>query len=203
MDLINDNNIITVFTVFATVISAILGKQSLPIFFDSLQRRNLKNALNDLQTFSALDKFDDDFKTKFVEPYVKELYFFSQTGIDTNEKSIPKYISFKDKLGGNYTWPKINRAKQHLDLNSSEIKINLSKMERISANIAIVVSLVFFAGGIILHSYLNQFKTHGTRDILIIMGSLIFPMIIGFLFLFSVDSILIAKQIEKRLESIL
>jgi hypothetical protein len=202
MNPINENIIVTVLTVSGTVLTAILGKQSLSDLFDSLQRRNLKNVLNDLETFSKLDKFDDDFKTKFVEPYVKELYFFSQTGIDTNEKSIPKYISFKDKLGGNYTWPKIKRAKQHLDLNGQEIKIKLSKTERICANIVIALSLLFFTGGIILYSYLSQFKTQGIGDILIIMGSLILPMIISFLFFISVDSILIAKKMEKRLESL-
>ncbi|MCV9932876.1 hypothetical protein OIU80_11325 [Flavobacterium sp. LS1R47] len=202
MDLINENIIKTVLTVSGTVLAAILGKQSLSNLFDSLQRRNLKNVLNDLETFSALDKFDEDFKTKFIEPHVKELYFFSQTGIDTNEKSIPKYISFKDKLGGNYTWPKIKRAKQHLDSNGPEIKINLSKTERICANIAISLSLFFFTGGIILYFYLNQFKTQGIGDILITMGSLVVPMIIGFLFFISVDSILIAKQMEKRLKSL-
>lgn len=133
---------------------------------------------------------------------MKELCFFSQTGIDTNEKSIPKYISFKDKLGGNYTWPKIKRAKQHLDSNGPEIKINLSKTERICANIAISLSLFFFTGGIILYFYLNQFKTQGIGDILITMGSLVVPMIIGFLFFISVDSILIAEQMEKRLKSL-
>lgn len=76
MDLINENIIKTVLTVSGTVLAAILGKQSLSNLFDSLQRRNLKNVLNDLETFSALDKFDDDFKTKFIEPHVKELYFF-------------------------------------------------------------------------------------------------------------------------------
>ncbi|OXA71246.1 hypothetical protein B0A67_13385 [Flavobacterium aquidurense] len=200
MDLIHGNIITTMLTIFGTVIVAILGKQSLADVFDFFQRRKLKNLLNDLETYSVMDKFDDDFKTKFVTPYLKELYFFSLTGIDANEESIPKYIDFKNRL--NYTWTKIKKAKQHFDLNSSEIKINLSIYERICANIAIVCFIILLLGGTILFTYLNQFKTQGIRDILIILSSLIIPAVIGILLIRAVGSILIAKQMENRLNKI-
>ncbi|WP_374175298.1 hypothetical protein [Flavobacterium tructae] len=202
MDLAHINIITTVLTVLGAVIVAVLGKQSLTDLLDFFQRRKLKNLLNDLETYSALEKFDDEFKTKFVTPHLKELYFFSLTGIDTNEESIPKYIDFRNKLGGNYSWIKINKAKQHFDLNSTEIRINLTPYERICAKIAIGSFIILLLVGIILFSYLNQFKIQGIRDFLLVLSSLIIPAIIGYLFIIAVESILIAKQMEKRLKKL-
>lgn len=202
MDLIHSNIITTVLTVLGTVIVALLGKQSLADLFDFFQRRKLKNLLNDLETYSALEKFDDEFKTKFVNPYLKELYFFSLTGINANEEAIPKYIDFKNKLNANYTWAKINKAKQHFDLNSPEIKIKITPYERICANIAITSFIILILVGVILFSYLNQFKIQGIRDFLLVLSSLIVPAIIGYSFIIAVESILIAKQMEKRLKNL-
>lgn len=117
-------------------------------------------------------------------------------------KQFPNILILKNKLNANYTWTKINKAKQHFDLNSPEIKIKITAYERICAKIAITSFIILILVGVILFSYLNQFKIQGIRDFLLVLSSLIVPAIIGYSFIIAVESILIAKQMEKRLESL-
>lgn len=198
MDLINSS----IITAVSAVVGVILGKQPLVNVFDFFQRRKLKNALNILETHSMFDKFEDDFKSKFIISYLKELYFVTQTGIDTNEKSISKYIDFKNKLGANYTWKEIKNVKQHLDLNSNDIKIKLSKYERFYVKFTFICFPIFLLIGVITFFFLNQFRPQGIKEIFIVLASLIIPAICGYLFVATANSIFIAERMEKRLNNL-
>jgi hypothetical protein len=118
MNLIDDITLVTISSLFGVII----GKQSILNVVDFFYKRKLKKTLEILETYPMLHEFDEVFNSEFIIPYLQELHFSAETGIQTNEKSIYKYINFKNKLGANFTWLDIKMAKMHLDLNSEEIK---------------------------------------------------------------------------------
>lgn len=181
-------------------VGGILG---LPIvhFFNFFQRRKLQKITNALEANSLFDKFEDNFKTEFILPDLKEAYFYIQTGIMTNEKSIIKYIEFKNKLGWNYTWAQIKIVQPHLDIKSEEIKISLNMSDKIYGNLVLIFWAILFLIGFILFIYLNQFKIQGTKEIIIVLSGLVIPSIFGYLLVASANSIFIAKHMEKRLNN--
>ena len=198
MDLIN--GIIT--TIISSLLGAFLGKQSISNVFNFFQRRKLKNMINTLDTHSLFEKLDADFKSEFILPDFKEIYFYIQTGIETNEKSILKYIEFKNKLGGKYTWPDIKKVDQHLDLQSEEIKIKLNKLQRTYSSVAFISFPLILLTGFILLS-LHSVESQSMMEIFITMLSYLFlPAICGYVFLATSTSIFIAKQMEKRLRNL-
>lgn len=198
MDLIN--GIIT--TIISSLLGAFLGKQPISNVFNFFQRRKLKNMINTLDTHSLFEKFDADFKSKFILPDLKEIYFYTQTGIETNEKSILQYIEFKNKLGGKYTWTDIKKVNQHLDLQSEEIKIKLNKLQRTYSSVAFISFPLILLTGFALLS-LHSVESQSMIEIFMTMLSYLFlPAICGYVLLATSTSIFIAKRMEKRLNNL-
>jgi hypothetical protein len=189
-------------SILSTLLGAFMGKQSLANVFNFFQRRKLKKTTNILETHSMFDKFDTDFKTEFILPDLKESYFYIQTGIETNEKSIQKYIEFKNKLGGKYTWADIKKVNEHLDLQSEEIKINLNKLQRTYSSVAFTsFPLILLTG--FAHFYLHPVELQSIIENFMAMLTYLFlPAICGYLFVSSANSIFIAKHMEKRLKNL-
>lgn len=177
---------------------ALLGKVKIVL----LQSGKLKK-LQDLKTAHSLfDKFETDFEKQFFENEWKEACFFMCSGIETNYKSIPKYIRLKDKLGLNYNWTHIREAQSYLDLNDHDIKINLKWYDRIVWNIVLLIFILCLLLFPFLFSYIDQFKAQGLLIYLIMTFLCLVPTIIGYLFVVSFYPIKMAQKIEKRLKKI-
>jgi hypothetical protein len=183
--------------ILPTFLGAFLGKQPLDNLFNFFQRRKLKEITNILEKDSL---FDTNFKGEFIIPYLKEIYFNILTGIETNEKSIIKYVKFKNKLGGKYNWADIKKVNQHLDLQSEEIKIKLNKLQRTYSSVALISFPLILLTGFALLS-LHSVESESIMEIFITMLSyLFFPAICGYVLVFTSNSIYIAKSMEKKLK---
>lgn len=168
----------------------------------SYQRRRLKNLLNAVEAKDLIEKCSEDFKSNFVMIDFQENYFFAQTGIKTNQKSIACYIQLKDKLGNDFTWEPIRIAKPYLKLKSGKIKVVISKWERLYKNAVLIYGFGLFLVGIGIGLYLNQYDQRTVTDTLQVLFLVITPMIFGYLALTSVQSLISASNIEKRLEEL-
>lgn len=167
-------------------------------FTEQLKKRRLKNYI---ESQSALDNLDEDFQNNFIKPNLKEIYFYLQTGISTNEKSIDKYIELKNKLGGNYTWEKVKLVESNVNLKSITPLLNLNKAESITSNftlgLIIILMLVGLFGVIVLNLYSDVLQFN---DYLIILFLIFIPLIIGIVLMQMIKSTLIVKAMIKRLE---
>lgn len=184
--------------IIVAVISGLLGQPIIQLI-SSHSRRRLKKIRNADEALNLFKKLDDNFNKKFILPELKETYFYIQTGIKTNEKSIEKYIEFKNHLGENYTWSQIKTAKPHLRIEKLGITVSLSKYQRVFSNIVLILALFFFILGMIGFIYLNQFESTNLEDFFVTIFVLIVPMFTGYFFVNGINSILVAKGIERRL----
>ena len=89
----------------------------------------------------VLDNTGKKFKEKFVIPNTEESYFYRQTGIATNHKSIPQYCDLKNRLGRNFTWENIRKAKPYLLFEEKKITVKVSKIDKYLTNILSIVLL--------------------------------------------------------------
>ncbi|WP_318310507.1 hypothetical protein [Flagellimonas crocea] len=130
-----------------------------------------------------------------------EKYFYLETGIKANEKSIYKLISFKDKLGGNYTWRKIKLVQNYLSFEKSDIEIKITKLEKLQSLIGVILSLMLVLTSIFGASYFSQFEILELRDILIYGMIISVPFGVGYFIISHVNSIIIATQMNKKLKT--
>lgn len=130
---------------------------------------------------------------------MKETYFYIQTGIQTNEKSIEKYIKFKNELSLNYTWKHIATVNSYLDLNTDIIELKLSKIEKIKGKIALILLLIMILSiqQIIIYLGLDILK----YDLLKIIIFSLIMFCFGIVLTSIIRPISIAQSIEKRLKT--
>ena len=185
--------------IIVALIAGLLG-QPIVQLISNYSRRKFKKIKNADESFRLFEKFDTDFNENFILPDLKETYFYVQTGIKTNENSIEKYIELKNYLGGNYTWNHIKTAKPHLRIEKQGITVKLGKFERIFSNVVLIFSLLIFILGMIGFTYINYFENKSLKDIFIAIFVLIAPMFAGYSLVSGINSIIIAKAIEKRLK---
>lgn len=187
---------------FIPIISIFFGALLSLLKIKSLQRGKLKK-IQDLKiAHSLFDKFETDFEKQFFENEWKEACFFMRSGIETNYKSIPKYIRLKDKLGLNYNWTHIREVQLYLDLNNEDIIINLNWYDRILWKSAIFLFILGLLSTPFFFSFIDQFKVQGLFVYLFMTFLCIIPAIIGYLFVINTYSIFIAEKIEKRLHDL-
>lgn len=147
-----------------------------------------------------LDRFDNDFKDNFVLKNFKEHYFFLQTGIETNEKSIKNFIDFKDLLGGNYTWSKIRSALPYYRFKEDKIIIHTNLFLRIFAPVVNILSFVFFLIGLIIIAYFaKDIPYFSFKDYLKLSLLSIFPMLSALYLLKIITPLNIAIGMQKKL----
>jgi uncharacterized integral membrane protein len=186
------------------IISVFLGAfigQPIIHFVNLFQRRKLKRIENAVESLKLFENFETEFKSDFILPDLKESYFYIQTGIETNEKSIEKYINLKNKLSGNYTWKQIKSAKSYLDLNGKNIVVKLNKIEKIGANLILIIALILIASTFIIFLiYSSDLEYFSQKDYLKFIILIMMPFLGGFLLANSVFPIQIAKGIEKKLK---
>lgn len=130
-----------------------------------------------------------------------EKYFYLETGIKANEKSIYKLISFKDKLGGNYTWREIKLVQNYLSFEKSDIEIKITRLEKLQSLIGVILSLMLVLTSIFGASYFSQFEILELRDILIYGMIISVPFGVGYFIISHVNSIIIATQMNKKLKT--
>ncbi len=162
----------------------------------SVLRSETNNYCNSKELFSNT-KFESD----FIWPNLMEKYFYLETGIKANEKSIYKLISFKDKLGGNYTWRKIKLVQNYLSFEKSDIEIKITKLEKLQSLIGVILSLMLVLTSIFGASYFSQFEILELRDILIYGMIISVPFGVGYFIISHVNSIIIATQMNKKLKT--
>ncbi len=184
--------------IIVAIIAAVFGQPVVQLI-NSLSRRKLKKITTAFEANALFEKFETDFKDGFILCDLKETYFYIQTGIKTNEKSIDKYIDLKNRLGGNYTWNHIKTAKPHLEINEKEIEIRLKKVDRVAGNVFLIFALILFIIGFIGFLYLSQLEVQDLKVILLSYFVLLAPMLFGYLFVNAINSIIVAKDMEKQL----
>ncbi|OUL63299.1 hypothetical protein [Flavobacterium sp. AJR] len=191
-----------ILTILIPLISAIMGAfigQPIIHFFNLIKRRKLKKIENATESLKLFETYETQFKTDFILPDLKETYFYIQTGIETNERSIEKYIKFKNELSGHYTWKQIKSAKLYLDLNSEDIEIKLNKAERISSTIILIISLILILFTLIIFTiYSDHFLSYSKNNFLKLTVATLLPFIVGYLLLYLIDPVIIAKRMEKK-----
>lgn len=187
---------------FIPIITAILGLfvgKPIILLFNLIKRRKLKKIENATESLKLFETFETQFKTNFILPDLKETYFYIQTGIETNEKSIDKYINFKNELSGHYTWKHIKSTKLYLDLNSENIEIKLNKIERIGSTIILVISLVLFFFAYIISTIYGD-DIHSKIGYPGLIGIPVLSSIAAYLMFNSIYPILIAKRMEEKIK---
>lgn len=130
-----------------------------------------------------------------------EKYFYLETGIKANEKSIYKLISFKDKLGGNYTWCEIKLVQKYLSFEKSDIEIKITRLEKLQSPIGVILSLMLVLTSIFGASYFSQFEILELRDILIYGMIVSVPFALGYFIISHINPIIIATQMKNKLKT--
>lgn len=190
--------IIKILTPITNVVLGALLSAPILSFFEQIKKRKLKNYIESQQ---LIDKLDEDFQNDFIKPNLKEIYFYLQTGISTNEKSIIKYIDLKNKLGGNYTWKKIKLVQQYINLgNNTDPLLKINKIEDIFSRITTWIIIILITssaiGGILLNFFSNDLPI---KDYLYILFLILIPLVCGIFLMRSIESITTAKAMMKRL----
>lgn len=187
--------------IVVAIISGIFGQSFVQLIF-SYKRRRLKNLLNAVETKSLLDQARTDFKEKFILPDFEENYFYVQTGIKTNYKSIEKYINLKNTLSDDFTWDIIKQAKQHFEFKDSELKVTISKLKRLYKKIFLIIGLLFFITSLFLAFYLNNYEMKTLEELILYFYIIIIPLFFGYITVNSVQSLIYATMIEKKLNKL-
>lgn len=192
-------------TVLIPIVIAIVSAFSIqPLFqiFDTLHRKKLKKILYASESTKLFETYDTDFKKDFILPDLKESYFYIQTGIKTNEKSIDKYIQFKNELSGNYTWEDIKLVKNLLNLNGEKIEIQLSKRRKFFSNVIFGIALLLFLSVyFIFIKFSPDFSLFSDNDIIKFMFLIVIPVFIGCFLIYLIGPIITAKGMEKKLKN--
>lgn len=180
-----------------TFIIGVAVSQTGNTIFNSIKRRRLNKIENTSEFKKLFGEYDTEFKENFILPNLKEEYFYIKTGISTNEKSIDKYISLKNKLAKNYTWYHIKSAISYMDLNTEHITIKLENSDIRKANLVIGIFLsiiLLLPSGLIL----NWFEYSKKGLALLMIWSITSTYLIYLIYSFA-RPILTAKSINKRL----
>ena len=182
-------------TLTPIIISLIVGFFGHPVVnsISFFRRQNLSNATKALQLF---DEHEEDFKAKFIYPDLKETCFYLRTGIKTNEKSIEKYIEFKNILGKNYTWSHVKLVMPHLIFEDEKIKLKVSKWNR---NFVVVSKVIILTIMLIGLMFSLQFEAQSLSQMFLSLLTLIIPLIIGVFIASRMKSIEMARKMEKQL----
>ena len=166
----------------------------------TINNKKTKKIKNTKDIEFLIDKLDNKFKDEFVLNDFKENYFYLQTGIETNERSINSYIKLKDKLSENYTWRKIKLAMPFLKFKNDEIIIKISKLSKIYFKIVTAISFIFFLiGFIILFYFTNDFDYFSYKDFLKLSLLFIMPIACGYYLLKTITPLNLAIKMEKKI----
>ena len=175
--------------------------QPIIYFTNLILRRKLKKIENAIESLKLFETYETQFKTEFILPDLKETYFYVQTGIQTNEKSIEKYIKFKNELSGNYTWKQIRIAQSYLNLSTERIEIKLNKIEKIGSNILLIIALSMITIPFVLFPIFIDTSTNIFRyGSLKIIALTILPCLAGYILVSWISPIIMAKAMEKKLK---
>lgn len=193
-------NIAEVVSKLSPLISILLTAFIIP--FNNFQNRKKNKITNVKEIEFLIDKLDDKFRRDFILKNFKENFFFLQTGIETNEKSIESYIKLKDKLKANYTWKKIKMVTPYLKFENTEIHIELKKIQVFFAKIVTVLSFLFFASSVIILFYLSiDVFYFSTIDYLKLFTLASLPLICGIYLINIITPLNIAIAIQKKLNN--
>ncbi|MAQ76078.1 MAG: hypothetical protein CL613_07080 [Aquimarina sp.] len=186
----------------AALFTAMIGLLKLPVFsfMEHTRHKKMTQLLNTKEVISLFDNYETNFKDSFIKGDLTEDYFYMRTGIRTNEKNIPKYVALKNKLGRDYTWEIIKKAKIHLDTDQDDISVTINRLAKIYYIVAMILVIFFFVVPLIaMITSAIEIEDKSLVSILKFLFTISFPLIFSFLVLKSTESTSSARIIEKRL----
>jgi len=165
---------------------------------DSQKKRKLKILLESRELTEGLG---DNFKANFIDPSIKEILFYLQTGISTNAKSIPRFIELKDKLGRNFTWKKIKVIQSHVNLKASGPLLQLNKAQKythtVTLSLLIAVIVISILELLAIYFLMDNLKP---KEYLTLYLYVIIPLLAVMLLTSQTDSISKVKFMIRVLE---
>ncbi|MEM6846008.1 MAG: hypothetical protein AAF632_27605 [Bacteroidota bacterium] len=181
------------------VITALIGPTVISFIQSYLKRRS--QDLSNVVIAKDISTFSENFKNEFIVPDAEENYFFVQTGIRTNSKSIDSHIKLKNKLGEHFTWYHIRKAQGFLIFRNSELTISLNKWVEIYKIVLLVVAFAAMFAAVIF-AYWTKGFTHTWYTFGVFMFVVLILMGLAYLALEALQPILIAKSMKKKLEKL-
>lgn len=127
--------------VFIKILSIPIVGNFIKSLINPFTKEKFKRLPNIEEMKLVLDNTGKKFKEKFVIPNIEESYFYMQTGIATNYESISQYCDLKNRLGRNFTWENIRKAKPYLLFEEKKITVKVSKVDKYLTNILSIVLL--------------------------------------------------------------
>ena len=187
--------------VVVVIVSAFLGR---PIdhLIASYQKKRLRNLLNAIETDSLMSLYSKDYRDRFVVPDLEENYFFIQTGIKTNHKSIGCYIELKEKLGNDFTWDTIRSAQIHLKFKGHGLDVSTSNLQRLLKNVSLAFGIVLFLSAVWITYSIGNHTISSWGEAILAIFLIAMPCIAGYVVVNSTASLVSASAIEKRLGEI-
>lgn len=171
-------------------------------FYNSLTKREFHKLKNLENVKGLIEHTSSDFKETVLTEYMDEEFFFALTGIRTNSRSIPYYFEFKKKLGKNFSWNMIGNAKSYIHFkNDTVLEVVVPKWEIYQKNIMKFIAILLFLFSIALFFILK--KTSNTlAEVISYFFLIMVPILLFYLVMKSIDPVLSAIAIEKRLATL-
>lgn len=168
-------------------------------FYNSLTKREFHKLKNLEDVKGLIEHTSSDFKETILAEYMDEEFFFALTGIRTNSQSIPYYLEFKRKLGKNFSWNMIGKAKSYIQFkNDTVLEVAVPKWEIYQKNIMKCIGILLLLMSIALFFVL---KNAGNSLNVVILSSffIMVPILLFYLTMNHIEPVLSAIAIEKRL----
>ncbi|MDY3362847.1 hypothetical protein PG623_02415 [Riemerella anatipestifer] len=187
--------------IIGIILTFILGK---PIdLFINMSLSKSKKLSNLKELGNIIENYDDEFVRNFVIPNAKENYFYLQTGIKTNEQTIPKYISLKNKIGEKYDWDSIRKMKKYLYIDSdNEFKIKISFSKRYGGILFMAFAVMFL---LISAYFFYVIVADLTNNHYVNLGKFITTFLMALFFAFTImylnTPFIIARNLEKKVNN--
>lgn len=179
-------------TFFGTVLS-----RSVLELIRSYIRKKTTRLSDESYNLLVTEKACGDFKEEFILNELKEIYFYNRTGIRTNANSIKKYISFKNKLGKNFTWQDMNQVKMYFTFEKNEIKIKLDRWNIIINKVISVLAIFILLFGLFFPVFFNLHELLNIKNHFIYPLVYLIPFFLSIILLVSTIPISIAKRMKK------
>lgn len=200
MDFLNKIELISKLSPIITLVLSSLIIAPISNVAKTFNNRRSRKINNTKEIEFLLDKLDDNFKNNFVLKDFKENYFFLQTGIETNEKSIDSFIKLKDNLKGNYTWKKIKLAMPYFKFENELIIIKIKPILKYFAIFTSIISILFFLISFtIIFYFTSEFQYFSMKDFLKLFILVFMPVACGYYLLKVISPLNMAIAMEKRL----
>ncbi|MBH2005047.1 MAG: hypothetical protein I8H66_10195 [Sphingobacteriia bacterium] len=171
-----------------------------------LYNNRTKMKFHELKNLEAvkglIEHSSSDFKKTVLTEYMDEELFFALTGIRTNAQSIRYYLELEKKLGQNFSWSMIGKAKSYIHFkDDSTLVVIVPKWEIYMKNLMKSFGILLILTSILLLFVLKN--TGNTLNVVILSSFFIMvPILLFYLTMNHIEPVLSAIAIGKRLSSL-